>query len=145
MKARLMLLAVLTLTLSGCFIEPGQGTTIDFDGNMSAENGTFRMSGEVELGSGNPTQDSYEDIQLELYDTDGTLLAKRHLGTLRNLSQGLPVNISTRSVPKYVILDSPNIWSGQTGVSYFVKANDSTYYHVRGTNRRSDLPVTPFG
>jgi len=132
--------------LSGCYTEPGEGTSIDIDGHPNATNGTFSWNGHMELGGGIPPQGKYEDISVELYTRNGTLLHKERLGTIGNQSTRLNISITLSRLPYYVFVDSSDIWDGETGIPYYVRSEDAYQgYQLSTISNRSELPITPDG
>lgn len=146
-KKALLLVCLITISsLAGCFIEPGQGTSISTNLEFDTTGEMFGVEGEVYLGGGIPSQEAYENISIELYDEDGELMYSEKLGTLRNNSDELTVSISLQNTPYYVIFDSPDIWDGKTGVDYYVRSEtDGIVFSSYGTSDRSELPITPDG
>lgn len=142
----LVLVVLMVPTISGCFVEPGSGGSVEFDGSFNVSDREFTMNGQVRLGGGIPPQDEYRDIQLELYAKNGSLLYKENLGTLHNRSERLDVSVSLSTVPHYVIFDSPDIWDGETEVDYYVRSPEvDGGYRFEDTTDRSQLPITPDG
>jgi hypothetical protein len=145
-RSVLLSMLVVSSLSSGCYVEPGEGASIEFDGQVNRSADAFTMRGEVLLGGGSPTQEAYEDIHLEFYTKNGSLIQKVSLGTLHNKSKRLTVSVSLSTVPYYVIVDSPDIWDGETDVDYYVRnENADGGYALRDTTKRSELPILPDG
>lgn len=145
---RLLIIVTLiaAVTLSGCFIEGGEGGTLDFEGNIDVSDAGFTMVGHLEFDGQALTRDTYRDISIELYDRNGTIQHKEHLGDLHNPNEELEVSISRSMIPYYIIIDSPDIWDEKTGVPFYVRADDRELgYELHRVNRRSDLPIKPEG
>lgn len=140
----MFLTAVFALTLSGCFVEPGHGGSIECDGSVNVTDTGFTTDGLVRLGVGAPPKDEYRDIYIELYAKNGTLLYEENLGMLHNRSERLDVSIAHPTVPYYVISDSSDIWDSDTDVDYYVRSPDvEGGYRFEDTTDRSQLPITP--
>lgn len=139
-----ILIIVSAVSLSGCFIDPGEGGTIQYDGNFTGENGSFAMDGEVQLLGPNPPQNNYENISIYLYSNETELLYSRSLGGIENSSTDLPVSISLRTHPKYIIIYSEDLWDGKTQIGYYVRdPRAANGYRYERTTERSQLPVAP--
>lgn len=137
---------ILALPLSGCYTEPTTGGSLAYDGFFDISDGEFTMHGDLEFEGGLMPQDKYGNITLELYDENGTLLYKEHLGTIHNKSDKLNISVSISTIPHYVIFDSPDIWGGQIGVPYYVRSKTGYQgYQIHHTNNRSELPINPDG
>lgn len=137
---------ILAVSFSGCYVEPGVGGSLAFDGTFDLSDDEFTMKGDLEFEGGRMPQDKYENITLELYAQNGTLLYKEHLGTIHNKSHKLNVSVSFSSIPYYVIFDSPDIWDGKTGIDYYVRSPDAEGgYRFEDTADRSELPIAPNG
>lgn len=134
------------VALSGCFIEPGQGTSITYDGNFSISDEGFEMEGSVVMGGGIPSQDEYENITVEFYTYNGSQIHKEKLGSLTDKSDRLHVSVALSEVPHYVIIDSSDIWDGKTGVEYYTRSEAAQGgYAYHKTADREELPITPEG
>lgn len=146
-KQAAVLMTVIALSsFSGCYVEPGTGGSLAYDGTLEVSDGEFTMQGDLEFEGGRMPQDEYENITLELYAENGTLLYKEHLGTIHDKSDKLDVSVSLSTVPHYVIFDSPDIWDGQTGVDYYVRSPGAEGgYEFKDTANRSELPIAPDG
>jgi hypothetical protein len=144
-RTELVVAGVMVVSLfSGCYVEPGEGTAITFYGDFQVSEGEFTMNGSIGMTGGDPSQDEYEDLYLELYSENGTLLYEERIGTLRNLSDRIDVSVSLSTVPQYVILDSSDIWDGETGVDYWVRSKEAHQgYQQKTVTERGELPITP--
>lgn len=128
--------------LSGCFVEPGEGASIGFDGSFNVTDEEFEMDGQLWLGGGAPAQGEYRVIRLELYAENGTLLYEEDLGTLHNRSDRLDVSVSLRTVPYYVVFNSSDIWDGETAIDYYVRSQDAYQgYQLNTATEREELPI----
>lgn len=145
MKQLAIALALLVaVSLSGCFVEGGEGGTLDFEGEIDVSDGNFAMNGHLEYDGWALTADSFRSIVIELYTEDGTLLHRESIGEMRNSSEQLDVAISFDTIPYYIIIDSPDIWGGSTDVPYYVRSEDrDSGYERHLINERSELPITP--
>lgn len=131
-------------SLSGCFVEGGEGGTLDFEGEIDISNENFTMNGHLEYDGGALTADSFRDIVIELYAEDGTLLHREPIGEMTNANEQLDVSISLATVPYYIVIDSPDIWGGKTGVPYYVRSESRPMgYEIHHINERSELPIIP--
>jgi len=102
-RLTLLLVVVLAVLSTGCFIETGDAPNLSFDGDIEIQEGNFSMRGDVAI-SGQNMENRYENVTLELYDVNGTLLYSERLGTVRNGSERLPVLVRLDRVPEYIVL-----------------------------------------
>jgi len=146
-RRRQFLFAVIIVSLGGCGY-PDQGTRLDYDGEFNESQNSFHMDGYVELTAVNPVRNNYNNITVEFYARNGTLLHKERLGSLQDRSDRLKVSVRTTNTPYYIIFDSPDIWTGkdQTSIVYYTRSETGYQgYQLNHANKRSDLPVTPSG
>ena len=145
-KVVLFVSVLLITPLSGCYVEPGSGTSLEVDGHPNASETGFSWEGQVRLSGGIPTEEVYEDIHVEFYAENGSLIYKERLGTLHNRSERLNVSVSLSVVPYYVVFDSQDIWDGDMGVPYYVRSKTGHQgYQIHYASDRSELPITPDG
>lgn len=92
--------------LSGCSVgNPAYNGDIDFEGELTAENGTFVMDGEVvNSGFANVT---FEEVRIFLYAENGSRLDIIEVGVLYGSAS---VSYRSQQVPQYVIISSPDFW-----------------------------------
>jgi len=146
MKKSVPFIVLLVITvLSGCFIEGTEGGSLSYDGEFNVSEKGVNMSGDIVFLGTNPPQNRYENISIEMYASNGTLLYKEQIGTLNPTSEGVSISVSLSTVPKYIIFDSPDIWDEKTGVDYCVYSSESGVYEQRTAANRSELPITPDG
>lgn len=140
-RVTIAVLVVGVTMVPGCFIDPGTGGTLDYHGDFQTTNTSFSMSGNLSFSGGNPTQDSWEDINLVLYDSSCEELRRENLGTLDNSSDDIHISMSLSEIPEYVVISSPDVWSGETAVEYFERNRAGQQgYEVHVISDRSDLP-----
>jgi len=136
---------ILLTALSGCFIETGGVPNVAYNGNVSENGSEFSMDGYVEI-TGNNREDTYENISLELYDRNGSLIYEENLGTIDRRNESLPVSVSLSTIPEYVIFNSPDVWDGNAQVAYYVRSqSSSTGYRWEDASSKDELPVEPSG
>lgn len=138
-------LVLLLVAAPGCgFIDPGVGGTIGFDGNMSADDGSYTMSGQVYFAGGNMPQGTYENISVYYYDRNKTLIHREPVGTIHNKTERISVNVHLNRTPHYIILYSSDLWDGETAVAYYVWSEyPEIQYENDAAAKPSELPVNP--
>lgn len=148
MRKRQIALALVLASapLSGCFIEPGEGTMLIFHGDIGLSDGEFEMEGYVSFDAGIPSKDVYRDVSLELYAANESLVYKEDLGDIHNGTQRVNTSVTHSPPPEYVIFDSPDFWDDDTATEYYVRSEEAYRgYQVKVATESSDLPITPSG
>jgi len=130
--------------LSGCYTDPGQGTSITHYGNLNSTSGNFTMDGYIEAATAAPSQQRYKNVTVRFYSENNTLIYQERLGTLENGSR-LNTSVELTTIPHYVVFDSPDFWEGDTSVAYYIYSSSSNEYTYRDAVNRSELPISPKG
>lgn len=141
----LVVFALLSASLlAGCSTSPSYHD-VDFDGSITVEDNSFKMVGKVDVGSGAQPEATFENVTIALYTEDRNHLSSIRVGTLSTTSSNGPmeqqVNISTNTVPSYVIIESKDFWSSDAEiqvVSYYRNGNEYEEYFRR--NKGSKFP-----
>lgn len=127
-----------TPTPSSAAINPiEQHNTVYFSGTLTASSGAFVMNGELVGCFGHVGPESCEDVRIQLYAENGTLLGSEYVGRLHGRRN---ISVKSGDVPHYVILTSPDVWGAErTTVDYY--RYDEGVYLGRAAGDRDDLPV----
>lgn len=129
LRTLFILISILaTVPLAGCYVDPAKGGSLIFRGNMSADGGQFSMSGTLTHIAGSPTEDSWQDIEIVLADEGCRELHRAPVGTLQNASAEIPVSVSHDGIPHYVIISSPTVWEGDSGVYFYERQETGEYF-----------------
>jgi hypothetical protein len=80
-------------------------------------------------------------VSVNLYSANGTPIASEVLGDLPANHGSRNVSITTSQTPKYVVFESPDFWTTDMQVEYYVRVDGE--YRVEYATSESDLPVTP--
>jgi len=144
-KLTVALVIALMPLISGCYVDSAK-TSVEFSGNMSIENESFRMDGEIRNSAITSEPETFENVSVSLYTEDKKLIKSVNIGTLRYEQD---VNIRSPTVPTYVIIYSPDFWRDNSlffgeeppEVVYFERKGD--IYRSRVVSEEKDLPVIP--
>ena len=140
MKKRTGIIIVcLLITLAGCpGVEPGPGTNVGFSGKFAITEAGFEMEGKIAETPGTAGFHEFRNVSVQLYTKNGTLIRSFQIGTL-NWSTN--VSITSKQVPYYVIITSPEFWEvDNIGVDYYERTEDDLYIQ-RIASSKSELPV----
>jgi len=135
----LMTLFIL-MPLSGCPSDAGPDPEVDYTGTLNQSGDEFIMQGDLYLRH---TDDrTYRNISVTLYDADCGRISTTRLGTLDGR---LDVSVTSKMVPEYVVIGSPEFWAeGPLQVTYFEERNgNGTDYIGRPTGSRAEFPCHP--
>lgn len=98
-------------------------TYIDFVGDISS-GPSFELNGTLRMDTFGPRQSSFENVSVQLYRNDGSLITSDCLGTLSK-SHSLNVSLAADEHPEYVIFASHDFWTEETvddfQVQYYVR------------------------
>lgn len=125
--------------LSGCYVgNPAYNGNIDFDGELTAENETFVMEGDVvNSGIENIT---FDEVRIYLYDENRSRIDAIDVGAL---SGSAPVSYRSSEIPEYVIISSPDFWNTSKVEVDYHERSDSGFYREVIVTSRNELPVQP--
>ena len=140
-KTRAVVIVVSLLIIAGCVRVPvgnPESHEIEFDGEIAVRDESFRMNGTVYVELGPKPGPVYQDVYLRLYDDERRELDSIRIGTLSAGESGPTsqrVNITTRTTPTYVVVESTTFWneraSGLRVVSFERTAEGyDRYYRV---------------
>lgn len=128
---------------AGCFIETGPGGRIRHDGSIEIAEGTFSMTGEIVV-TGDFEKSVYEDISILFYTPREEMLHTESVESLGRDIQRRSISIELRTIPEYIIFDSPDFWDGDLSVAYYTRSEQAANgYQFHDTDDRDDLPVAP--
>lgn len=133
-----MLAVVLTVPLAGC-VPQGESVSITYHGSINATDTQFTMEGFLSSGGGIPDRDRYRNVRVTLYSINGTVISSQSLGNLPANYGSRNVSITTSRIPQYVVFESPDFWTEQMQVEYYVNADGE--YRIEYATARSELPV----
>lgn len=132
--------SIFKLLLAGCaYVPSGDEANIGFTGSLDTSSSSFSMEGNITVGGGIPDRQTYRDVTVNLYSKDGKLLLSKKLGNLQVDVGRLDVSITIQSVPRYVIIESPDFWQEAMQVEYYVRMDSN--YSVEYASARDELPV----
>lgn len=131
----LLISVVLTAPLSGCaFGNPGYNGDVNFVGEMEVEDGGFVMDGEIV----NDGMERFRDVSVYLYFSNGTAFNSTSVGDLNGV---LPITIHSTTIPKHVVIHSPDFWNtSRVQLNYYTR-NESDGYEPTTISQRGGLPV----
>jgi len=129
----------LLLVFSGCVdLGLGPDPQMTYDGTLNVTEDGFEMEGGFYMATGHDQQ--YDNVTLYLYDANGSVINSKRLGAF---DDGLSVEMQSKQVPTYVIIDSPEFWDkGPLGVPYFERREgNGTAYIGDLAGSRDELPL----
>jgi hypothetical protein len=117
MRIAVALTFVVVAILGGCSTSATHHD-VDFDGTIEVENNQFVMDGNVSLGQGAAPDATFENVTVVLYDANKTVIKRIPVGNLSTTPPPLSqrINITTDTIPTYVVIDSPDFWQSDTTV-----------------------------
>ncbi len=135
---------LLLITLvTGCATYPaGEEVEVAYMGVPTSSDGTFQMDGRIAIGGGAPEQDTFKNVKIKLYTSNGTQLCGVTIGDLDSHSARHNVSLRYNTVPEYVIITSPDFWDEKVSVNYFQRRSDSQNYTRISVSSKQDLPVS---
>jgi hypothetical protein len=128
------------LALAGCPSDGGPDPLLEYTGTLNESGDGFVMQGDLYLRH---TDDrTYRNISVTLYDADCGRISTTRLGTLDGR---LDVAVTSKMVPEYVVIGSPEFWTeGPLQVTYYEERNgNGTDYIGRPTGSRAEFPCHP--
>lgn len=131
--AHLVGLLIVAGLLAGCATS-GHFHTISFGGGqIEVENGTFHMEGYISVGSGAAPPMNFSNVSVVLYNKQKEEIHRVPVGTLSTDPDyhptHLPVNITFDSPPKYVVIESLDLWTSDTTIKIEGhRLSNGTYY-----------------
>lgn len=133
-----VIVLVLLLIGAGCArVTLPPGHEIDFDGQVFMTEQEFHMRGQLEVDRGAAPDRNFSDVRIVLYDDAEHEISSHRIGSLSvNPDHGptkQAVNISSRRIPTYVLVESPDFW--EQGVHISVVAFRVEDGHVEQLNR----------
>ncbi|MFD1512603.1 hypothetical protein [Halomarina rubra] len=130
--------AALVMTSLFLFTEGDGDDQVGFSGRFSVENG-FEMTGVVTNDKIQSNPPTYRNVTVLLYDEQGRLYQSERVGTVEYRTN---VTVTSGTVPKYVVIDSPDLWNDSTIVVDYYEREDSGLFRQRLATSRANLPVT---
>lgn len=105
--------------LAGCSTAPSYHD-VGFDGTVTVQDNSFRMVGEVDVGSGAQPDATFTNISLVFYNSDKEVLKKFEIGSLSttgpDAQREQELNVTTETIPAYVVIESNSFWSTEADV-----------------------------
>lgn len=109
-----VLALVLSVALAGCYYPEAPNHSVAYDGTLATENGTFRMNGTVTTRGGASDDRTYRNVHVALYDEDRQLIDAFSVAPLSTPDDTEShVEGSADVVPTYVVIESPDFWTGE--------------------------------
>lgn len=137
----LLLMLVINVVTAGCVrTEPGVGVSFEFEGSVNPAPSGFGMKGYVEVDGGIPPQETYRDVTVCLYSSNGTLQDRERLGDLTAAEQ-LNVSASKSYTPHYIIIDSTDLDKPNIGSEYYRLIEEDNYYRGHLVASSDGFPV----
>lgn len=103
-----------------------------------------RVDGYLTVGGGEPEQDTYRDVSVRLYRSDGELGCVESVGDWEVRSTK-DVSFSVEWIPAYVVIYAPDFWEGPMVVQYFVFDSEEEEFAPKEASAETELPVTVSG
>lgn len=129
--------------LAGCGTVPsGEEVQVTFLGSIDASNGTFQMDGELSTGGGIPDREVYRSVTIQLYANDGSRLCGVTVGELTASHGQRNVSIEASTIPKCVVITSPDFLQGKMRANYFQREADKNGYERQPVYSREELPIS---
>jgi hypothetical protein len=121
-----------------------QSASVRFSGNGVVNDSGFHMDGTIrstgELYTDEPGV--FANLRVTLYLADGTPLCTRHVGALEKDGGSRDVSLSWPTIPRHVIIDSPDIWESKFGsAEYFNVTEDNMFVSAAILKSRDGFPV----
>lgn len=137
-----IVVVLLSVPLAGC---GDQGGKVSYSGTIEVQENKFVLNGTVgeEYYSG---PGAYDDVSILLYDKEGAIFRTVAIGDIEGSA---PVSVTDERIPKYVVVDSPDIWGEQNShisTSYYewelVGDDGEMAYVGNSISNRDELPVS---
>lgn len=125
-----MILVAISL-LAGCSTS-ANSHSVHFSGTIETEGDQFVMDGNVSVGINAAPDATFENVTVVLYDETKNVIRTVAVGELS--TSGPPhtqrINITTGSIPSYVVIESPDFWQSGTDVyvSGYRRPGDGSRY-----------------
>lgn len=139
------LLLLSAVGLSGCLVPDGNPEyhEIEYTGHVDERDGTFALNGTLYVELGPEPGPVYQDVQIQLYDTQREQVDSIPVGTLSAGETGTgptqhSLTITRDSSPAYVVVESPDFWTDDSAglrVVSFERTDDGyrRYYRLNET------------
>lgn len=101
-------------TTAGCMYvpnDPDEPVAVVFHGNLNTSSSGFHMDGYVYTNGPEPDKLVIEDLYICLYDESQSLIEAHPVGDIDATSGNVSVALTSEAIPKYVVLESGDIWS----------------------------------
>lgn len=133
-----VVLALLGVTiLAGCSTSATQHDA-EFDGTIEVKDDQFVMDGNVSLTQGAAPDATFENVTVVLYNENKEVIRRVTVGNLSTTPPPLsqPINITSDTIPTYVVIESPDFWQSDTDVY------THGYEHPDDGGRYEGYPIT---
>lgn len=141
MREELALLLIMSLLISGCSTSGNYHTITIGSGEMYVENGVFYLQGGVSVGVGAQPDVNFSDISIVLYSSNKEVIRSVEIGRLSTNPEYAPlerrVNITTKQVPEYVLIESPEFWGGKANIEVYAYQRTSDGYEEYFRSKKS--------
>jgi len=146
MDMKLLVVCLLFMAVgAGCvFVDPApgvQGVEVEFQGNVTVNGSMFLMDGVVTSTGNIESEGVFENVSVTLYRENGRPLCTRDMGPLQKDGGRRNVTLRWSATPRYVIIDSADIWQSKHGRAEFYKITDGGIETSETANSRGKLPV----
>jgi hypothetical protein len=131
------------VVLAGCVMsEPKRNGPVIYSGELEASNGSFTMDGEIVLNGVRADEVAFDDIVVCLYTDDERLIKKSEPMDMGRHDVSVPVSLTTKTVPKYVVYNSSDFWTKEaaTSVAIRVRNDRGGGYREEYVKNSGDLP-----
>lgn len=137
-------LVIALLLMAGCIgnsgTYPDGPAVLSFSGDMSTDDGEFRMNGTVVVGGGVKDQDVYRNVTVNLYADNGTKYLTKEAGDIEWRSS---VVLRTETVPEYIVIWSSDFDDSNARTSYYTRHGEG--YRAHTAKNWDEMPVEPSG
>lgn len=131
-KQSLVAFTLLAATfLSGCTTSANHHD-VEFAGDIEIQNGQFVMDGNVSVSIGAAPDTTFRNISVVLYNDHKEVIRRSSVGDLSTHGppQSQPINLTTDTIPSYVVIESRDFWQSDTDVyvsGYKRSSNEDRY------------------
>lgn len=127
---------LILVATAGCAVHSAPHNILSFSGNVTTTNDTFHLEGDLYLGVQAGGHHNYSNVSIVLYDGDKRPIETVRVGRMSTNPEWGPtryrVNITTDTVPAYVVVESPDFWTdNEIAVDSLVVQDGSLYFYGR--------------
>lgn len=136
---------LLVVLAAGCAVHSQPYNEVSFVDNVTTTNDTFRLQGNLYFDAQAGGHNNYSDVSIVLYDEHRRPIERVSVGRMSTNPEWGPteyrVNVTAETVPTYVVVESPDFWTGnEIEVDSLVVQNGLVYEYGRGSPDATKFP-----